>query len=70
LITYILNDYYACRVTEPLLLEKLHQQGGLISEGQLNNILIHGKDSFHEEKDELQLAGIIENDLQKEARIT
>jgi hypothetical protein len=58
LITYILNDYYACRVTEPLLLEKLHQQGVLISEGQLNNILIHGKESFHEEKNELQLAGI------------
>jgi hypothetical protein len=30
----------------------------LISEGQLNNILIHRKESFHEEKDELQLAGI------------
>ena len=58
LIAYILNDYYACRVTEPLLLEKLHQQGILISEGQLNNILIHRKESFHEEKDELQLAGI------------
>jgi hypothetical protein len=58
LIAYILNDYYACRVTEPLLLEKLHQQGVLISKGQLNNILIHGKESFHEEKNELQLAGI------------
>ena len=58
LIAYILNDYYACRITEPLLLDKLHQQGVLISEGQLNNILIHGKDSFHQEKNELQPAGI------------
>lgn len=58
LIAYILNDYYACRITEPLLLDKLHQQGVLISEGQLNNILIHRKDSFHQEKDELQPAGI------------
>jgi Transposase IS66 family len=58
LIAYILNDYYACRITEPLLLDKLHQQGVLISEGQLNNILIRGKDSFHQEKDELQPAGI------------
>lgn len=58
LIAYILNDYYACRVTEPLLLDKLHQQGVLISEGQLNNILIHKKDSFHQEKSELQAAGI------------
>jgi len=58
LIAYILNDYYACRVTEPLLLEKLRQRGVLISEGQLNNILIHKKDSFHEEKNELLPAGI------------
>ncbi len=58
LIAYILNDYYACRVTEPLLLKKLHQQGVLISSGQLNNILIQRKDSFHEEKNELLAAGI------------
>ena len=58
LIVYILNDYYACRVTEPLLLEKLHQRGVLISKGQLNNILIHGKESFHQEKDELLHAGV------------
>jgi hypothetical protein len=58
LIAYILNDYYACRVTEPLLLEKLHQRGVLISEGQLSNILIHGKEVFHEEKNELLYAGV------------
>ena len=58
LITYILNDYYACRITEPLLLEKLHQRGVLISKGQLNNILIHGKEIFHEEKNDLQAAGV------------
>jgi hypothetical protein len=34
LIAYILNDYYACRITEPLLLDKLHQRGVLISEGR------------------------------------
>jgi len=58
LIAYIINDYYACRITEPLLLDKLHQRGVLISEGQLNNILIHGQDAFHQEKNELQPAGI------------
>lgn len=58
LIAYILNDYYACRVTEPLLLEKLHQRGVLISEGQLNAILIQGKETFHQEKNELLYAGI------------
>lgn len=58
LIAYILNDYYGCRVTEPLLLEKLQQRGILISAGQLNNILIHGNDIFLQEKSELLPAGI------------
>lgn len=58
LIAYILNDYHSCRVTEPLLLEKLHQRGILISAGQLNNILIHGKDIFLHEKSELLPVGI------------
>lgn len=58
LIAYILNDYYACRVTEPLLLEKLRQRGVWISEGQLNNILIQGKEAFHQEKNELLYAGV------------
>jgi hypothetical protein len=58
LIAYILNDYYACRVTQPLLLEKLRQRGVLISEGQLNEILIHGKEAFHQEKNELLHAGV------------
>jgi Transposase IS66 family len=58
LMAYILNDYYACRVTESLLLEKLHQRGVLISAGQLNNILILGKELFHQEKGELLHAGI------------
>ena len=58
LIAYILNDYYACRVTAPLLLEKLRQRGVLISEGQLNNILIHEKELFHQEKEDLMPAGV------------
>lgn len=58
LITYILNDYYSCRVSEPLLLEKLRERGVLISAGQLNNILVHGKEAFHQEKGELLDAGI------------
>jgi hypothetical protein len=58
LIAYILNDYYACRVTEPLLLDKLHQRGVLMSSGQLSNILINGKELFHLEKSELLPAGI------------
>jgi len=53
-----LHQYYGCRVTEPLLFAQLKEIGVLISEGQLSNILIQGKESFHQEKDELLPAGI------------
>lgn len=58
MITYILNDYYGCNVTEGSLLGKLHQLGILISSGQLSNILTKNKNLFHVEKQELQPAGI------------
>lgn len=53
LVSYILYQYHACRVTEHLLLDQLHALGILISAGQLNNILIENKDSFIEEVAEL-----------------
>ncbi len=59
LIAYILHQYHGCRVTEPLLLDQLREMGVLISAGQLNNILIEQKESFHEEKSELLQAGIL-----------
>jgi len=58
LISYILHQYYGCRVTEPLLFAQLKEIGVLISEGQLSNILIQSKGAFHEEKNELLSAGI------------
>jgi len=58
LIVYILHQYHGCRVPEPLLLVQLREIGVKISSGQLNNILSLDKDSFHQEKDELLLAGI------------
>lgn len=58
LISYILHQYHGCRVTEPLLLAQLKEIGVLISAGQLSNILIKGKEAFHQEKDELLPAGI------------
>ena len=58
LISYILHQYYGCRVTEPLLFAQLKEIGVLISEGQLSNILIQSKGPFHEEKNELLSAGI------------
>jgi len=59
LVAYILHQYYGCRVTEPLLFAQLKEIGVEISEGQLSNILIQGKELFHSEKDELLPAGII-----------
>ncbi|MFZ0034421.1 MAG: transposase [Sedimentisphaerales bacterium] len=65
LVTYILHQYHACRVTEPLLLDQLHAVGILISAGQLNNILIENKESFIEEVAELlPVAARIEEQLQ------
>jgi len=58
LISYILHQYYGCRVTEPLLFAQLKEIGVLISEGQLSNILIQCKEAFHQEKNELLSAGI------------
>ena len=58
LISFILHQYYGCRVTEPLLLIQLKEIGVLISKGQLSNILIQRKEVFHQEKNEMLLAGI------------
>lgn len=58
LVSYILHQYFACRVTEPLLLEQLHARGTFISAGQLSNILIQNKQPFCDEKNELMAAGI------------
>jgi hypothetical protein len=53
LICFILHQYHHQHVTQPLLLEQLHQLGIDISAGELNRILTEGKDAFHQEKAEL-----------------
>ena len=58
LISYVLNDYYSCRVTEILLRNKLLECGIQISEGKLNDMLISNKKAFHKEKADLLSAGI------------
>ena len=55
---WALKLHYECRVTEPLLLQIFRSIGVLISAGQLSRILIEGKESFHQEKEELLAAGI------------
>jgi hypothetical protein len=58
LICFILHQYHHQHVTQPLLLEQLHQLGLDISAGELDRILTEGKDAFHQEKDELLPAAL------------
>jgi len=58
LIRFALYQYYHCHVTQPLLLEQLHELDIVISTGQLNNILIENKERFHQEKDHILAVGL------------
>ena len=58
LIRFVLYQYYHCHVTQPLLLEQLHELDVDISKGQLNNILIENKERFHQEKDHILAVGL------------
>jgi hypothetical protein len=58
LVAYILDQYHQAQVTEPLLLEQLWEYGIDISTGQLHHILTENKDVFHEEKQEVLVAGL------------
>ena len=58
LLGYIMHQYHHNHVTQPLLLEQLHDLGIDISAGQLSNILTEHKDAFHQEKAEVLTAGL------------
>lgn len=58
LCAFILDQYHQCQVTQPLLYEQLSEFGIDISTGQINNILTEDKEQFHEEKDEILVAGL------------
>ena len=58
LISYILYQYHHCQTTQPLLLEQLREWSIDISCGQINQILLQEKTSFHLEKDQLLQAGL------------
>jgi hypothetical protein len=57
-ICFILYQYHHCGVTQPLLFEQLREFGVDISKGTLSNILIEGKDDFHNEKDRILAVGL------------
>ncbi len=56
--SYIVYQYYHQRVTQPLIKQQLTELGIDISAGQINEFLIHDKDTLHTEKNELLTAGI------------
>jgi hypothetical protein len=58
LIRFVPYQYYHCHVTQPLLLEQLHEIGIDISAGHLNKLLIEEKDRFHLEKDQILATGL------------
>jgi hypothetical protein len=58
LICFMLHQYHHQHVTQPLLLEQLHQLGIDISAGELSRLLTEGKDDFHQEKAELLPAAL------------
>ena len=58
LIGYILHQYHNAGVTQGLLLQSLHDYGVDISEGELSGLLTEKQDAFHQEKDEVQQAGL------------
>ena len=53
-----MHQYHHQRVTQPLLLEQLRQWGIDLSAGQLSRLLTERNDAFHQEKDQLLLAGL------------
>jgi hypothetical protein len=60
LTAYVLDQYHQAHVTEPVLLEQLWEYGIDISSGQLHHILTENKAAFHQEKDEVLVAGLTE----------
>ncbi len=56
--SYLLYQYHHCHVTQPLLLEQMHEWGIDISAGQLNRILVEDKDSYHAEKRDILRVGL------------
>jgi hypothetical protein len=58
LVSYILYQYHHAHVTQPLLLEQLHEWEVDISAGQLSAIITQDKEAFHSEKEEVLRVGL------------
>lgn len=58
LVGFVLQQHYEAHVTQPRLLEELHDYGIEISSGQINGLLTEGHTAFHAEKDDLLPTGL------------
>jgi Transposase IS66 family len=56
--SYILKQYHQCQVTQPLIMEELHEYGIDISAGQIDAILTQKKEIFHKEAEDILIAGL------------
>lgn len=56
--SFVLYQHYHAQVTQPLLLEQLHEWGVRISSGQLHRLITEGKELFHLEKSEILRVGL------------
>jgi len=59
---HILNQYYQCHVTQPLIYEDLIDKGFDISKGMVNDIIVENKEQFHREKEDILEAGLESSD--------
>lgn len=53
----VITLYYGSEMTEPKIVEFLQNVGVLISAGQISNLLIKKNESWHQEKNDIYLAG-------------
>ena len=58
LVGYILYQYHHCNVTQPLLLEQLHEFGIAISAGEISHLLTENHQEFHQEQVAILTAGL------------
>jgi len=58
LVSFVLYLYHHANVTEPLILQQLHEWGVNISSGQVHRLITENKDEFHQEKDGILAVGL------------
>ncbi len=56
--SYILSQYYQQHVPQGLILRQLREWGVQISSGQLNHLIIHNHEQFHDEKAQVLAVGL------------